>query len=203
MEEKYNINHTTLKILALFTTDYQKTIHVRKIARNIQTDVKTVGIHLKRLEHNNILQSTTKGRNKEYNPNLNNQITKHYLILAETYSTITYLEKNFLIKKLSSEITDKVKGIIILFGSFAKGKADPESDIDLQFISDQKTDTQPIQETARLIDREINIITTTPNQFQNGLKENDPLIKEIIQNHIVIKGADRLVDHMWKHYAEQ
>jgi len=203
MGEKYNINQTTQKILALFTTDYQKTIHLREIARNIQTDKKAVGIHLNQLENHNILQSIQKGRNKEYHLNLNNPVTKHYLILAETYTTITYLEKNYIIKKLTSEIADKIDGTIILFGSYAKEEATDESDIDLLIITEKNINTEAINETAKIMGKEINVKTTDQKHLQSGLKENDPLIKEIIQNHIVIKGIDSLVEIMWRYYGER
>ena len=203
MGEKYNINQTTQKILALFTTDYHKTIHLREIARNIQTDKKAVGIHLNQLENHNILQSIQKGRNKEYHLNLDNPVTKHYLILAETYTTITYLEKNYIIKKLTSEIADKIDGTIILFGSYAKEEATDESDIDLLIITEKNINTEAINETAKIMGKEINVKTTDQKHLQSGLKENDPLIKEIIQNHIVIKGIDSLVEIMWRYYGER
>lgn len=203
MKEKYNINQTTIRILTLFTTDYHKTIHLREIARNIQTDTKAVGIHLNRLENNNILQSTTKGRNKEYHLNLNNPVTKHYLILAETLTTIIHLENNYIIKKITGEISDKIDGTIILFGSYAKGEATEESDIDLLIVSEKNTDTEAVNETGKLIGKDINIKTTDNKLFQNGLKENDPLIKEIIQNHVVLKGADSLVEIMWRYHEER
>ena len=203
MGKKYNINQTTQKILALFTTDYQRAIHLREIARNIQTDKKAVGIHLNRLENLNILQSTQKGRNKEYQLNLGNPVTKHYLILAETYTTITYLEDNFIIKKLTGEIADKINGAIILFGSYAKGEATEDSDIDLLVITEKDIDRKKINDAARTMGKEINIKTTTQKQFQNGIKENDPLIKEITQNHIVLKGADCLAESMWRYHGER
>jgi len=203
MGKKYNINQTTHKILALFTTDYQRAIHLREIARNIQTDKKAVGIHLNRLENLNVLQSTQKGRNKEYHLNLGNPVTKHYLILAETYTTITYLEDNFIIKKLTGEIVDKISGTIILFGSYAKGEATEDSDIDLLVITEKDIDRKIIIDAARIMGKEINIKTTTQKQFQNGIKENDPLIKEITQNHIVLKGVDCLVESMWRYHGER
>ena len=201
MEEKYNINLTTLKILGLYTTDYQKAIHVRKISRAIQTDVKAVGIHLDRLENQNILQSSINGRNKEYTPNLNNPVTKYYLILAETYQTINYLENNYIIKRLTNEITPKIDGIIILFGSYATGDAIETSDIDLLIVSEKQPDYAIINTIGSLMGKEINTQTMTPSNFQKGLKENDPLIIEAIKNHLVLKGIESLVDQLWRYHA--
>lgn len=203
MEEKYNINQTTLRILGLFSNDYSKAIHVREIARNIQIDVKAVGIHLNRLEKTNVLSSTLRGRNKEHRLNLSNPVTMFYIILAEAFASINYLENNFLVKKLTSEIANKIEGTIILFGSFARGEANEESDIDLFVISDKKADTEAVNEAGRFIGREINMKSTGKKQFLNGLMENDPLINEVVSSHIMIKGVDDLVEIMWRYHGER
>ena len=201
--EKYNINQTTLRILGLFSSDYRKAIHIREIARNIQIDVKAVGIHLNRLEKTNVLSSALRGRNKEYQLNLSNPVTIYYIILAEAFASIIYLEKYFLVKKLTSEIANKIEGTIILFGSFARGEAAEESDIDLFVISEKKADAEAVSEVGRLMGREINMKSTGKKQFLNGLMENDPLIKEVVSSHIVIKGIDQLVEIMWLYHGER
>jgi len=203
MKEKYNINQTTLRILGLFSSDYRKAIHIREIARDIQIDVKAVGIQLNRLEKANVLSSALRGRNKEYQLNLSNPVTMFYIILAEVFVSIIYLGNNFLVKKLTSEIANKIEGTIILFGSFARGEATEESDIDLFVISEKKADAEAVSEVGRLMGREINMKSTGKKQFLNGLMENDPLIKEVVSSHIVIKGVDQLVEIMWLYHGER
>lgn len=203
MMEKYNINRTTLKILGLFLGDYRRSLHVREIARDVDVDVKAVGLQLRRLENINVLFSIIKGRNKEYRLKLDNLVAKYYMILAETFASIRYLEKNFLIKRLMSETGDKLEGTTMLFGSFAKGERTEESDIDLFIISDRKPDADVIRETGSLIDREVNLKSTNMKQFLNGLMDNDPLIMEVVSNHIVLKGIDDFCEIMWRYNARQ
>ncbi|MCW4048930.1 MAG: nucleotidyltransferase domain-containing protein [Candidatus Bathyarchaeota archaeon] len=201
--EKYSINKTTLKILGLFLGDYRRSLHVREIARDVGVDVKAVGLQLRRLEDINVLSSIVKGRNKEYRLKLDNLVAKYYMILAETFASIRFLEKNFLIKKLMSETGDKLEGTTVLFGSFAKGEMTEESDIDLFIISNRKPDADGIRETGSLIDREVNIKSTNMKQFLNGLMDNDPLIMEVVSNHIVLKGIDDYCEIMWRYNARQ
>lgn len=203
MMEKYNINKTTLKILGLFLGDYRRSLHVREIARDVGVDVKAVGLQLRRLENINVLSSIIKGRNKEYRLKLDNLVAKYYMILAETFASIRFLEKNFLIKRLMSETGDKLEGTTMLFGSFAKGEMTEESDIDLFIISNRKPDADVIRETGSLIDREVNIKSTNMKQFLNGLMDNDPLIMEVVSNHIVLKGIDDFCEIMWRYNARQ
>lgn len=203
MMEKYNINKTTLNILGLFLGDYRRSMHVREIARDVGVDVKAVGLQLRRLENINVLSSIIKGRNKEYRLKLDNLVAKYYMILAETFASIRFLEKNFLIKRLMSETGDKIEGTTVLFGSFAKGEMTEESDIDLFIISDRKTDAGVIRETGSLIDREVNLKSTSMKQFLNGLMDNDPLIMEVVSNHIVLKGIDDFCEIMWRYNARR
>jgi predicted nucleotidyltransferase len=201
MMNKYNINQTTLKILSLYRNNYNTSLHLREIARQTNIDIKAIQLQLKKLENTNIIQGTTKGRNKEFTLNLNNYTTKYYMTLAETYTTINYLNKNFEIKKLLTETENQLGNSAILFGSFAKQETTTESDIDILIITDTKPDTKPIEEAGRLINREINVKFTTEEQFQKGLMNNDPLIREVIANHILLKGIDNICNIMWRHHA--
>jgi predicted nucleotidyltransferase len=201
MTKEYNINQTTLKILALYRNNYKASMHLREIARETNVDVKAIQLQLQKLEKTNITTSTMKGKNKEYSLNLNNYTTKYYMTLAETFTTINYLSKNYEIKKLITETENQLGNSTILFGSYAREETTEESDIDLLIITDTKPDTNAIKEAGKLINREINVKFTTEEQFQNGLMNNDPLIREVIANHIILKGIDNICNIMWRHHA--
>ena len=203
MLEKYNMNQTTLKILSLYKSDYRRTSHLREIAREIGVDVKSTQIQLRRLESVRILSSAFKGRNKEYSLNLSNLLTKYYMTLAETFTSITYLEMNFLIKKIVSELDHRIQETIILFGSFAKGDATKESDIDPFTVTEQelKVHIDAAREVEGLIGRKINVKSTCEAEFVKGFARGDPLIREVVSDHIILKGIDSFVGMMWRIYA--
>lgn len=201
MLEEYNINQTTLKILSNYLDDYKKSLHLREISREIKVDVKATQLQLKKLEKINVLCSAVKGRNKDYTLNLNNITTQYYLMMAETFVSIIYLKKNFLIKKIIREIGNKIHDPIILFGSFAKSTYTKDSDVDLLIISDKKIKTSITLEASNLVGREINLKSTNRDRFMNGLRSNDPLIKEVVSNHIILKGIDEFCDIMWSYHA--
>ncbi|PIY90334.1 MAG: hypothetical protein COY74_02020, partial [Nitrosopumilales archaeon CG_4_10_14_0_8_um_filter_34_8] len=68
--------------------------------------------------------------------------------MAETFATIVYLHKNFIIKKILVEIENKIDGPLILFGSFANVTYNKESDIDLFSIDGKKIEHNMILKTA-------------------------------------------------------
>ncbi len=202
MLEKTNITQTTLRILALYNDNYKKTLYLREIARKTKTDVNTTYPQLNKLEEMNILSSTIKGKNKEYVLNVDNLIAKYYIIMAEIFTTIRYLQKNFVIKKVMTELDSQIDAPIILFGSFVKGGFTKESDIDL-FVIGQKRKSKVVLEIGELVGRAVNIKFVDASKFLSGLKNNDPLINEVISNHIVLKGTDKFCDIMWRYYESK
>ena len=200
--QQTNVNQTTLKILALFSPNYKATLYLREISREIQVNVKAVSLQLKRLEKTNILTSIKRGKNKEYSLNLGNYSTFYYLVLAESLVTIEYLERNFEIKKIVSEANDSLGRTALLFGSFAMENMTPESDIDLLTIGNSKPDLIPLREVGSLLSREINVKYMSEKQFLNGLVSNDPLIAEVVANHITLKGIDNMCEILWRNYAK-
>ena len=202
MSYNYYINQTTLKILGLFRNDYKTSFYLREIARNVHVDAKAVGLQLNRLEQVNIVKSLQKGKNKEHTLNLNNFLTLYYLILAETFTTLEYLNRNFEIKKLVGETTEKMGKTAILFGSFAKENMTKESDIDILIIDNEKSDLTILKELGNLLSREVNVKLMSEEQFTNGLVIKDPLVQEIAANHIILKGIDNYCNMLWRYYAK-
>ena len=193
------------RILSLYRTDYTANLHMRAMAKLLDTSHMTLLPHLKRLEERKILQTKTVGKNKQYTLNKDNLLTKYYLITTEELVTIAYLETNFLIKKLAEHLNNiDFPNPLILFGSYAKGYATEESDIDLfsigKLTENQKTQ---IKKFEAIFGKKINIKTATTENFNAGLRTGDILIKEVVTNHIVISNPDPFVTLLWRQYVER
>ena len=200
MLDKYNINATTLRILALYRSDYSVGLHLRAIAKAIKIDVKAVQIHLKKLEALNVLSSAQKGRNREYRLNLNNSSILLYLALAELFATLEFMsiKNNFVIKRFMESVYDN-DGIVLLFGSFARGNATKRSDIDLYIIT-KKPAKRAISQMPDLSNK-INIQYATEESFRRGMAEKDPLVMEVVSNHVALIGAEQLCKILREYYA--
>jgi predicted nucleotidyltransferase len=173
------------------------------MAKLLKTSHVTLLPHLRKLEENKILNSRRVGKNKEYSLNPDNIMTKDYLTIAEKFETIEYLQKNFLLKKISEQLlTLNLTGAIILFGSYAKNYATEASDIDMFYLGKlTETQIQEIKKLSKIYGKEINIKTATIENFINGLKTGDTLTKEIVKNHVAIQNPDLLVNLCWRHYT--
>lgn len=116
------------------------------------------------------------------------------MALAEHYKTIHLLEKNSLLKEIIGRIQTNIQGTAILFGSYSKGLANEESDIDLFIIG---TYEEEIKKTQQLFNKEINIKTYPKKEFEKLIK-TDILLKEIHKNHHLVKGADYYIEQVLK-----
>jgi predicted nucleotidyltransferase len=201
MEEKSAIQ---FKVLSLYRTNYELSLHARALGKLLNTSHMTLFPYLKRLEEQKILNSTIVGRNKQYTLNKENILTKYYLATAEQFVTLEFLGKNFLIQKLVEHLNAmNLANPIILFGSYVKGYANEESDIDL-FVLGKIPENQLayIKKFEATYGKQINVKTASMENFEMGLN-SDILIREVIKDHIVLCNADPFVTILWRSYVER
>ena len=193
------------RILSLYRSNYTANLHMRAMAKLLETSHMTLLPYLKRLEELKILQTETVGKNKQYTLNKDNLLTKYYLITTEELVTIDYLEKTFLIKKLAEHLSNvDISNPVILFGSYAKGYANEESDIDLFSIGKLTENQQThIKKFEAIYGKKINLKTASTENFNAGLRMGDILIREVVANHIVISNPDPFVTMLWRQYVER
>jgi predicted nucleotidyltransferase len=203
MEEK--ITNYSFTILSLYRTDYTTSVHTRAIAKKLSVSHVTLLPHLRRLEKAKILLSRRVGKNKEYLLNPNNSLTKRYLEITEELATIDYLDKNFLIKRISDQLsTMDLVGSLLLFGSYTKDYSTEASDIDIFHLGRLEQDQQSqIKKFGKTYGTEINIKTSSIENFHNGLRTGDTLIREIVENHIILQNPSPFVNLIWRNYSER
>jgi predicted nucleotidyltransferase len=198
------LTNVMFEILSLYRTDYSATLHIRAMAKLIGTSHVALLPYLKRLEELKILNFERSGRNKQYTLNKDNVLTKYYLLVTEELVAIDYLENNFLIKKLAEHLNAiDISSPLILFGSYVKGYANEESDIDL-FCIGKLTEKQQsnIEKFQTTYGKKVNVKTATAENFDVALRNKSILIKEVIANHIVICNPDPFVGRLWRQYSE-
>jgi len=203
MVEKTTNNN--IRIINLFRSNYLAQFYTREIAKLTEKNHVTLLPYLKALEKDKILISKTIGKNKVYSLNFENIITKNYLTLSETIEATSFLGQIFLIKKITKEIFNlNLSGTIILFGSYAKKTFKEDSDIDLFYLG-QITDKeiQNIKKIGKTYGKTSNIKKSTLKNFELGLKKKDPLIIEIIKNHILLQNPEQFVNCLWRFYDER
>jgi predicted nucleotidyltransferase/predicted transcriptional regulator len=191
----YQKRNKEMAIISLYTGDYNARFYLREIAKLANLPLKTCQDVLVNLEKEKILKSKTEGKNKYFSLNLDNINVKSELVKAEIYRTELLLEKYPEFKTFLKAIDTNF--IIILFGSFAKLKADKNSDVDL-FIVTNKKEKLPYH----LLPHKIHENVLKEESFRKSLTEKEPLIKEIESNHIILNNHSSYVNIFWGHYGK-
>jgi len=156
--------------------------HVREIARTINEPHSTVIRKLSLLMQDNAIDYKQEGKNKVFFIKKTLQ-GKHYVFSAERYKFIKLLRKYPELSVILEDILKLINELIILFGSYAKFSAKEDSDIDIYI----KTEDQKIRHKIKELHSKVNIKT-------GKFDANSLLIKEIIKNHIIIKGIEEFYE---------
>lgn len=184
------LNNKTLEILESFVDDYNKWIYGRDIAKKLNMNQKTVSNILNKLEKDNILKFSFEGKNKYYYFNKFNPSIKEIIKLIEINRKIKFIEKHKKIKNLFDKLEERTKNVLIVFGSYADFSSNKYSDLDILVLGKIKE----IKDLEQLYNIKINVIKINKQKFN----KNDILIKEIIRNHIILKGSEEFIDLIWQ-----
>lgn len=171
-----NRNNLELDIILVLL---KKNVHLREIARTLEKPHPTVLRKINKLVEKNILDYKIEGKNKTFFLK-DNLKAKNYIYLAETYKLIQLLEKYPKLSIILEEIKNNfLEGMIILFGSYAKGNPKPNSNIDIYL----ETSNPKIKDKIEGINSRVSV--------KIGKFEVDSLlIKEIVKNHIIVRGVE-------------
>ncbi len=157
--------------------------HLREIARTLNESHSTILRKINGLVKENILDYKIEGKNKIFFIK-NNLKAKNYVYSSEIYKLSKLLKKYPELSIIFEDIKKNFKrGMIILFGSYAKETSDKDSDIDVYL----ETKDNKIKNRIQDINSKIKIKT---GKFDT----NSLLVKEIIKNHIIIRGVEEFYE---------
>ena len=176
---------TQLKVLSLFLENPHSSYYLRESARILNMDPMTVKRALDFLLKDDLLIRTKEKNRILYKANVENPALRHIKI---SYNLSWLREKNtvdFILKQMKSVSS------IVLFGSFAKGENDKESDVDILTISLSKN--KPIAKLAKHLGRDTNLVDFTPAQWSNQAKNNKAFYLDVITDGVLLYGTKPVV----------
>lgn len=177
-------------ILNQFLSHPDKKLYLRQIAAGLGISVGTAHRELNKLEENGILLSENLGNLRLFSVNKASPIF-HELkqIIFKTEGIQGALEKVF----------GKIKGVkaAFIYGSFARGKENINSDVDL-FIAgniDEDDLVSRISELERKFQREFNYTIYSPRELKGKMKKKDSFVSEVLSGQkIFIFGRQKDLD---------
>jgi len=132
---------TLLKIMGLFRKNIDEGLTILEISKKLKIGYRPAYNHIKSMSEEGIINIKEVGKAKQCFLNLRNERCRHILEEVDMLRKEELFSKNVklknvlenlvsnLIERFASEIHS-----IILFGSYAKGKAIKSSDVDLLFV---------------------------------------------------------------------
>jgi predicted nucleotidyltransferase len=178
-----NMNHMVQKRdsleLEIINQLVKSNNHVRGLAKILQESHSTISRILKKLTKENVVDFKQEGKNKKFFLK-ESPLTKSYILKGELHKLSTLLKNyptmNIIIEDILNKTNEK---LIILFGSYAKFNAKKGSDIDIY-----------IETKDRKVKKQVEEINSKINVKIGPFDKKSPLIKEIIEDHIIIRGLE-------------
>ena len=171
-----NINYT----LEIVNELLKEKSHVRNLAKKLKTNHMTILRRIKELYKSNVVDYKEEGKNNVYF--LKNTIeAKITVYIVENYKLLQTLKRYSSLRNVIKKIQEyRNIDLAILFGSYAKNIAKKDSDIDIYIETSNMNTKTDIEK----LDSKLSI------KIGNYNKDN-PIIKEIKKNHVIIKGTER------------
>jgi predicted nucleotidyltransferase len=177
------------KILLHFFTNVDDEMYLREMALRLKEDPGNLSKELSKLEKEGIFISQYRGKQK-------------YFFLNKAYSLFNEL-KSIIFKTIGIQgslqnIINEISGIVsaFIYGSFATGKENASSDIDLCLIVNDSVFNEhnfisKIDGLGKTISREINYIYYSEEEWKKQINENDSFIINIKMGpKIILKGDE-------------
>lgn len=170
----------TNEIVALLL---KEDLHTRAIAGRLGSNHATVLRRLRDLTGDNIVDFRAEGKNKVYT--IKSSIEgRNAAMIAEIYKQSLAVSRYPILRRIVRALQEMPEiSLALLYGSYAKGLATKESDIDL-FVESLDTSLK------RQLEQQLSSLSVKIGEFDPG----DLLIREIIKDHVIIKGVEVYFD---------
>ncbi|MBU3964200.1 nucleotidyltransferase domain-containing protein [Patescibacteria group bacterium] len=171
-----NFTKNQTLILGILFNHPEKSYYLREIGRLVGKEPGVFQKDINKLVESGILTSEYRAKSRFFALNKLHPLYKEYKsIFFKTIGAEGQL-------KLILKNIENIK-VAFIYGSFATGKEDAFSDIDLMIIGNPDEDVliRKISLLERKIDREINYNIFSPTDIRNNLLNNEIFLKEIME----------------------
>ena len=191
-----------LKIVDLLARNTERKFTINEIANSLKEYYSFVHRTVNNLVKDDVITKEKAGKSYLCSINLGAEKTIELVNLSEIEKKNDFYNSN---KELKIILEDFVKSAesaitpisIVLFGSYTKGTATKESDIDILLISKTKAGIDKItKEIYAKYGKELNAVVMTLEDFKR--QKDKTLIKEVIKGHYVLYGAEKFVNLVFK-----
>ena len=176
-----------LKIINYLGKYLKKSFTIHELSKLVKVPYASCYRAVNDLE--DILDILAIGKSKTVSLKTNNPVIKSHLTVSSDEEKKEFLQKQPIIKKITCELN--TKDIVVLFGSYAKGKESEKSDIDLLIINKDGKKSISLSKYELLFNKKINPIFVTAKEFKKMLLEKEEnLGKQVLKGHIILNNPE-------------
>ena len=169
------------KILEYFLKYPTEKTYLKELAKKLQISPRSVKIYCDLFDKKGIIKREIKGNMHIFSTNNDNFRVRE---MKRTYFLNLLGEMN--IENIAEDCAS-----IAIYGSYASGNYDEKSDIDILIIGNEKNvKRELVVDIMKKIDKEFQLNVISIIKWEKLKKDNDHFVKNIIRNHILIKGVE-------------
>jgi predicted nucleotidyltransferase len=169
------------KIMELFFEYPRREFYLREVSREVGVSVGAAKKYLDRLVEKRLLLRRVVGNLYLFRSNREHPIFKQKML---AYNTEKLFDSGVVDRLLELEPTS-----IILYGSFARGENDENSDIDVLVISEKKD----VPSFRGILDREVNVSVYSEAEWNNKAREDKAFYEQVIIYGVPLYGKKPVV----------
>jgi len=169
------------KILEYFLTHPREEAYLKEIAKKLQVNPASVKNYCDIFEKEGLIKKKIKGNLHLFSTN-----NENFCIREMKKAYISSLLNELKIEKISENAIS-----IAIYGSYASGDYDEKSDLDILIIGEEKdVKKEYLLKIMKKIGKEIQLTIIRPVKWEEMKRKNDPFVKSVLRNHILIKGVE-------------
>lgn len=181
MKETILFSKTIRKLLAIFVANPKNRYYLRQLCVLIESSPRPLQLALRKLEMSGLLESSREANIKFY------RINEKSPIYPEIKGIILKTEG---IGKILRDGLKKLKNVkcAFIYGSVAKNRERTGSDIDICIIGNVDLTRLSVVNTQleERLRRNVSIVTFSPEEWNQSLKEKKAFVNDIFQNKKII-----------------
>jgi hypothetical protein len=157
--------------------------HIRGISDVLDINHMMIVRKIASLEGENVVDFVVEGRNKVYSLKDSSE-ARAYILMMESYKLIRFLAKHPFLRDVVSKLQkDNEASFACFFGGYTKERKEKDSDVEIYLESGGSSAKWVYSKEGKWD------YSRLDSEFSVGVI-GDSLSKEIIENHVLIKGGD-------------
>ena len=186
-----NITQKGVSVITPFLRNYSEKMTASEISKISRIPQQTASRELNKLVKLNLINYTINGKNKLFYLNFEKETSRILIQIAEAQKSLLFSLKNKKIYTIINELAKKCEGLII-FGSYASGKFNEDSDLDIVILGkSEKKEIKIIIENQNL---KVHEHYSSFEEFNKILKKKNSLAVEICKDHILFGDASKIIN---------